>query len=757
MQVSTLPPITSFAAVHLLVPPLTLGEQHATLLYLETMQQRLLQLLEVQVEYSTVLTAYAQILSALATSDKLHDPAAVAAAELPVSGATPAVHLNAVPPVQVATAVTFLQPGLAGDKTRKLLNLVSRAEGPLLAQDSPFPHYNLFGLTMGAFLASEQALVPASGLPVAVQAWLLAGNGLRDVLADRCDWLELQADDLLAYLPRVLLATSAYTPVVIDGTIDVPWTTAAPDVMVGAVTGRSTGPSGTYLALDVLDPGFYRITVAVLQAGMIPRLRDYYYVKGPGGLPTELPTLPLSGGGLPQLDLAILYQTARNAHEDFVVGVSVQLLLASTQPSLWPYLPLAYPALLASTELPAPPTATLHERGDQLTLWRVSGVLIPVPLVPVPGLPVPLVAAFAYEWRAGAVPPVSELQPALEVSATLAAARTAREPYYFVDDELVQFGISGGTLPGPVTELDPFLGDPLDLTLAHGMPGQWGVVRYMATEDHELYALLPAYGPEPDVQLFRWSGAGPWTREALVRVGGRWFVPAYVGTERLILFQFRGDGYGHRFKGDTMTMFDLSGTFVPFGPYPPYPLVCGGNFTAPAAEYLKYRMPVYAVSGMAADFLGAGYLASIQIGAGTQTAVLTPGVTPTLTLTTTHGVFRFTLDKELSESNPARNMLLGMSRTAVAGRLAGFNLTLTDPAMNYDPCALAPNVPKRQYDVLIEKLDGSGHPELFRITQPFTFDLSQLNVATFTVAPPQAHYSYPVYPWAHLAVITPSP
>jgi hypothetical protein len=760
MQVATLPPITSFDDLHLVPPPLLPGDAHLALLYLDGVQQRLVQLLDTQVEYLTTLAACQQLIDALAGSDKLHDPAAVAAVEQPVIAATPTVQINAPVPVAIAQALAFLQPGLAGDRTLKLRDLVARGEGSILLQPQPFPHYVLFGVTMGAFLLAEQALVPASGLPPAVQTWLLLGNGLRDMLADRCDWLELQAYDLNAYVARVPLATAVTVPVPVDGTVDVTWTPVFPAaILVGQVSGRTTWPTGTFLNIDVQVNGLYRITVAVLQDGMIPRLRDYYYVRGPGSLPPALPALPLSGGGVPQLELALLYQNARDAASDFVVGVSVQPLLAGDQWTLWPYLPMAYPQLLSSRDLSVPPTACLHERGDQLTLWRVSDTLLPVPPVPIPGLPVPVVTAYAYEWRAGAVPLVGELDPALEVSATLAAVRTAREPYYFVDDEVIQAGISSGTLPGPVTELDPFLDDPLDILLGHGMPGQWGAIRCMATEDNSLYALLPNYGPEPDVQLFRWSGVGPWTREALVRVGGRWRIPAYVGTERLILFQFRGDGYGHRFKGDTMTMFDLSGTFVPFGPYPAYPIVCGGTYTAPAAQYLKYRMPIYAVSGVAADFMGAGYLTGITIGGSAPSEhQLVAGMVPQLKVTTPHGVFRFTLNSDLTEANPGHNLLLGQSRTDVANRLAGFNLTLVTPTMDYDPCALVPNLPKRQYDVIIEKLDGTGTPELFRIEEQFIFDLSQLNVATATPPPPPLHtvYSYPVYPWPHLAIIQPS-
>jgi hypothetical protein len=89
------------------------------------------------------------------------------------------VQLNATVPVAITTAWAVLQPGLPGDRTRQLLNLVTRGEGSLLAQAQPFPHYNLFGLLLAAFLAAEQAAVPATALPVAVKAWLLAGNGLR--------------------------------------------------------------------------------------------------------------------------------------------------------------------------------------------------------------------------------------------------------------------------------------------------------------------------------------------------------------------------------------------------------------------------------------------------------------------------------------------------------------------------------------------------------------------------------------------------
>lgn len=750
MQVQSFPAITSFAAVHLPTPVLTPTEQHTALTWLGEVQQRLLARLSAQVDYLGVLAVTNQMLAALTAAEKFHDPVAQAVLEFPLVAPESTPLPNSPTPLAVSEGLTYLQLGTPDDKVLALRTYATRAEGPIIAQGNPFPHYVGFGVDLTAFLSDETALVLAAGLPPAVQAWLLAGFGLRDTLADRVDYLELQSYDLSAGLERIQLACSSHPAQAVDGSADITLTDLfAPTLALYECAGRATWPTGN-LRLTFGETGSYRITLLIAQPDMLPRLRDVYYVSGAlPPLSAELPTLPTVTGAA-QLSLSEWYMAARQPAAPFYAAVAVQLLPAAGFPSLWAYLPLAYPQFLSAVELPATPIRRTVARGDQLDVWSVSTTV----LAPWPGLP--LVTALAYEWRAGMVPALPELLAPTDVSLTVGAVQPAALPYFLLDNQLVQNFINlGCTIPS--AELSPYTDDPLALTLNYGSSGQWGAIFHLATEARDLYGLLPASGPEPGIESFLWHGAPPWERQILTRAGGMIRVPAAVGTLRMLLFQARGDGYGLRFQGDTMSSFDLATTFVPFGPYPAYPLVCGGNFTAPAAEYLKYRMPIYAVSGLAANFLGAGYLVGIQIGAGAQTVLLTPGTTPTLTLTTTHGVFRFTLDKELSESNPAKNMLLGMSRTEVTGRYAGFNLSLNTPTMDYDPCALAPNVPKRQYDVLIEKLDSHGNPELFRITQPFTFDLTQLNVATYSAVAPHAVYSYPVYPWAHLAVITPTP
>ena len=752
MLVQALPPITSFADLHVLVPALTPPEQVATLLWLSEMQTRLLAQLSAHVDYLGVLAVVNQLFTTMAATELLTDPVAQAIAELPLTAPLDLLTPNAPVPLAVTEGLNYLQLGSPTDKLLALQRYASRSEGPLLAQPNPFPHYVGFGPELLTFLADETALVLASSLPPAVQAWLLTSRGLRDSLADRIDYLELQSYDLSVGVERVQLACAGALVNPITGDSNVPVAITAPRVLLYLGAGRgATWPSGKLL-LTVVPDGAYRITLLVAQAEMLPRLRDLYITVGVGpSVPAELPTVPSAGGGAVGVAFADVVAAARHPEQPYYLAVAVQPLLAAAFPSLWAYLPLSYPQFLISTsELPAPPRRTV-ERADQLDVWCLSTTVLAPPGPPVPP-PLP-VTAFAAEWRAGSVPTWAELLVPLTVSLTIDATRPARLPYYLIDSATVQSFIDSGCMI-PSGELVPYTDDPLALTLGQGSPGQWGGICQLATVAHDLYGLLPAAGPEPAIESFLFYGAPPWTRETLTRSGGMIRVPAAVGTLRLLLYQNRGDGYGLRFQGDTMTTFDLATTFVPFGPYPGYPLVCGGTFTAPAAAYLRYRMPIYAVSGVAADFLGAGYLVNIQVGAGVQTAELVPGTTPQLILTTTHGVFRFTLNKDLSEANPAKNMLLGMSRTAAAGRQAGFNLSLTTPTMDYDPCALAPNLPLRQYDVLIERLNSGGIPELFQITQPLIFDLSQLNVATYSAVAPHAVYSYPTYPWAHLAMIS---